>query len=377
MRGPTAAFQPWPEIHERRTAACGRNPPGVADLRQPGVDRQSEDAQGGGDRRGHDDGSAGDDAGAPRGSSAVPGGDRAARDGGRAAAPCPDARARSGARRTRAGRAGARVGIGIVRSAGCARLRARASASIAASRGRRKAGAFARTRRIGSAWIWNARALLPRAARRAATCQDHPSCARSSSARRDRRAAPRDASLPRSRKVPGAAGALLILTAASRQGPRKTFGDDDAIRLAGPHGPLRLRARGRAPPARSRPSGGSFRQRRRGRRRPCARVRRGDRGRGPLPECRGDLRSRERGDHHPPVGRRPPHPPAGRGARARARLDRHPAQRRRKGEPVFPARVQPRPRHRLPHHAGRGAAEPAHARARAGLHRSRTSSSPS
>ena len=53
----------------------------------------------------------------------------------------------------------------------------------------------------------------------------------------------------------------------------------------------------------------------------------------------------------------------------RARPDRLAAQRRRQGEPVLPARLQPRPRHRLRDLRRRHADQHAHARARAGLHR--------
>src|SRR5436190_1541705 len=60
---------------------------------------------------------------------------------------------------------------------------------------------------------------------------------------------------------------------------------------------------------------------------------------------------------------------AGRGARVRSRSDHHPAQRRRQGEPVFPARLQSRSRDRLPHHDRPHAGEPADARARPGLFR--------
>ena len=49
----------------------------------------------------------------------------------------------------------------------------------------------------------------------------------------------------------------------------------------------------------------------------------------------------------------------GRGARDRARPDPHAAQRRRQGEPVLPARLQPRPRHRLRDVDRRRAGEPA------------------
>ena len=49
--------------------------------------------------------------------------------------------------------------------------------------------------------------------------------------------------------------------------------------------------------------------------------------------------------------------------------DRHPAQRRRQGQPVLPARLQPRPRHRLRHLRRRHAGQHADARAWPGLHR--------
>ena len=59
----------------------------------------------------------------------------------------------------------------------------------------------------------------------------------------------------------------------------------------------------------------------------------------------------------------------GRSARDGAGRDRHPAQRRREGEPVLPARLQPRPRHRLRDLDRRRAGEPAEPRSRPGLHR--------
>ena len=59
----------------------------------------------------------------------------------------------------------------------------------------------------------------------------------------------------------------------------------------------------------------------------------------------------------------------GRGARVRARRHRHAAQRRRQGQPVFPARLQPRPRHRLRDLRRRHAGQHADARPRPGLHR--------
>ena len=47
----------------------------------------------------------------------------------------------------------------------------------------------------------------------------------------------------------------------------------------------------------------------------------------------------------------------------RAGRDHHPARGRRQGQPVFPARLQPRSRHRLRHLSRRDAAQPAFARA--------------
>ena len=62
-------------------------------------------------------------------------------------------------------------------------------------------------------------------------------------------------------------------------------------------------------------------------------------------------------------------PPRGRAARDGAGAHRHPALGRREGQPVLRARLQPRPRHRLPDaHRGR-AAQHADARPRPGLHR--------
>ena len=57
-----------------------------------------------------------------------------------------------------------------------------------------------------------------------------------------------------------------------------------------------------------------------------------------------------------------------RSARDRAGPRRHAAQRRRQGEPVLPARLQPRPRHRLRDDRRRRAGQHADARARPGLH---------
>src|SRR5881396_1827875 len=77
----------------------------------------------------------------------------------------------------------------------------------------------------------------------------------------------------------------------------------------------------------------------------------------------------EPGHHHPAADRGAADAAAGRGARVRSRSDHHPAQRRRQGEPVFPARLQSRSRDRLPHHDRPHAGEPADARARPGLFR--------
>ena len=66
-----------------------------------------------------------------------------------------------------------------------------------------------------------------------------------------------------------------------------------------------------------------------------------------LPQRRRQLRRRERRHRHLEADRKPADAAPGRGARVRARRHRHPAQRRRQGEPVLPARLQPRPRHRL------------------------------
>ena len=63
--------------------------------------------------------------------------------------------------------------------------------------------------------------------------------------------------------------------------------------------------------------------------------------------------------------RRPPDRPHRRGAGGGARPDRHPAQRRGQGQPVLPARLQPRPRHRPRHHGRRHAGQHAHPRATA------------
>ena len=71
----------------------------------------------------------------------------------------------------------------------------------------------------------------------------------------------------------------------------------------------------------------------------------------------------------PQADREPADLAAGRSARVRARRDRHPAQRRRQGQPVLPARLQPRPRHRLRDLRRRHAGQHADARARPGLHR--------
>ena len=75
------------------------------------------------------------------------------------------------------------------------------------------------------------------------------------------------------------------------------------------------------------------------------------------------------GVDHAAADRGPAAAAPGQPARVRARHGRHAAQRRRQGQPVLPARLQPRPRHRLRHLGGRHAGQPAHARPRPGLHR--------
>ena len=65
---------------------------------------------------------------------------------------------------------------------------------------------------------------------------------------------------------------------------------------------------------------------------------------------------------------RPAHA-ARRGARVRARRHRHAALGRRQGQPVLPARLQPRPRHRLRDQRRRHAGQHAQPRPRPGLHR--------
>ena len=98
----------------------------------------------------------------------------------------------------------------------------------------------------------------------------------------------------------------------------------------------------------------------------CRVARRGHR---PLRQQPGQQRRRQRRHDHAAADRRPaaaaPRQPAG----VHPRHGRHAAQRFRQGEPVLPARLQPRPRHRLRHLGGRHAGEPAHPRARPGLHR--------
>ena len=59
-----------------------------------------------------------------------------------------------------------------------------------------------------------------------------------------------------------------------------------------------------------------------------------------------------------------------RSARSHAGIDRHPAQRRGQGQPVFPARLQPRSRHRHRYHTRRHAGQHAHPCAWPGLCRS-------
>ena len=76
---------------------------------------------------------------------------------------------------------------------------------------------------------------------------------------------------------------------------------------------------------------------------------------------------RRRGRRRRPVRAAPA--PRGRTARSGARPDRRPALRQRQGEPVLPARLQPRPRHGLHDLHRRRADEPAHARPRPGLPR--------
>ncbi len=94
-----------------------------------------------------------------------------------------------------------------------------------------------------------------------------------------------------------------------------------------------------------------------------------DRGHEPRLRARRHRRQRRRG------GGRPRGPGAAaaaarrRAARDRARRRHQPAQRRRQGQPVLPARHEPRPRHRLPHHRRRRPAQPADPCARPGLRR--------
>ena len=70
------------------------------------------------------------------------------------------------------------------------------------------------------------------------------------------------------------------------------------------------------------------------------------------------------------AARAPSAPAHRRNRRDHPRRHRLPAQRRGEGEPVLPARLQSRPRHRSPHHARRRAGQYAQPRARAGLYRS-------
>ena len=97
---------------------------------------------------------------------------------------------------------------------------------------------------------------------------------------------------------------------------------------------------------------------------------RDDRRHRPLRERGRHHRRRQRRRDHAAADRRPRAAAAGRGAGIHPGHDRHAAQRRRQGEPVFPARLQSRPRHRLRDLPRRDAGQHAHARARAGLHRS-------
>ena len=70
------------------------------------------------------------------------------------------------------------------------------------------------------------------------------------------------------------------------------------------------------------------------------------------------------GRDHRPAARRAAGDAHGRGARDRAGRRHQPAQRRRQGQPVLPARLQPRSRHRLRDDGGRHAGEHADARPR-------------
>ena len=80
-------------------------------------------------------------------------------------------------------------------------------------------------------------------------------------------------------------------------------------------------------------------------------------------------RFRQRRHRQPEAARDAHRVPARRTAGSDARPDRQPAQRRRQGQPVLPARLQPRSRHRPAHHGRRHAGQPAQPRARPGLDR--------
>ncbi len=103
-----------------------------------------------------------------------------------------------------------------------------------------------------------------------------------------------------------------------------------------------------------------------GRRRTAARTRHRDRLAGQSGRQRRLGQCRHR---HPEAARGAHGLPARRTARSSARPDRQPAQRRGQGQPVLPARLQPRPRHRPAHHRRRHAGQPAQPRPRPGLDR--------
>ena len=83
----------------------------------------------------------------------------------------------------------------------------------------------------------------------------------------------------------------------------------------------------------------------------------------------GIAQSGEPGCDHREAARRTAADARRRGARNRPRRDRHAAQRRGQGQPVLPARLQPRSRHRLRDDGRRHAGESADARAWTGLFR--------
>ena len=87
----------------------------------------------------------------------------------------------------------------------------------------------------------------------------------------------------------------------------------------------------------------------------------------PAAEPRRHRRGGEPGGDHGGTARRPSDHARRRSARNRARTDRQPAQRRGQGQPVLPARLQPRSRHRLRHDGRRRAGQHADGRARARL----------